>query len=123
MKEQGFKIPDNYFESKKASLKEIAGAEPLNEKPARKLKSWYWLASAALLAIAVFLIPTEELDPQLTYSDLPEEDIIEYLSEDPHGIYPESLIDYTEADSLFDTQAFDDELIESYLNENSIDYL
>lgn len=124
MEQKGFKIPDDYFGQKKANLRAIAEQDLRQNKSKRFKRNWYWMAAAALIALAVYLIPFQQKESEnLQFSDLQEEEIIDFLSEDPNAIYPESFVSFHLEDSLSDVEAFDEELIENYLNENTIDYL
>jgi len=123
MKEQGFKIPEDYFESKKQSLKEIM---PRQDAPARSYSRFYpWIAAAAIVIISLGIIPflKKPQDPTLNFSDLQDEEIINFLNEDPNSLDPALFLDLNLQDSLEVSDDLDMESIESYLNEHSTEYL
>ncbi len=121
MEEKGFKIPEAYFEAKKKQLKEIAAGE---EKAGHRLRYLYWFAgAAALVLIFIQVILSEPADTASDLQSISAEVLQDYLSEDPLAIYPESFISLdsnTEANVL---DNIDLESIESYLENNSHEYL
>lgn len=123
MEQKGFKIPEDYFSQKKADLRSITESHTAAQK--KDHYPWHWFAAAAVIALAVFLFPFEstETDESWEFSDLQEAEIIEFLSEDPHAVYPESFVSFQLEDSLSNDEDLDAELIENYLNEHTIDYL
>ncbi len=121
MKEQGFKIPDNYFEQRKESLKEISQAEPLSSKPS-PLRLWPWLAAAASIVVAIILFPTEHSQDKMEFSNLHSEQVLEFLSEDPYAVHPESFLELSDS-SENDWQIIDLQELEHYLDNRSYEYL
>lgn len=123
MKEQGFKTPEGYFDSKKQALKEIM---PERELPTKRFPKLYlWIAAAAVVVIALSVIPfshTSQND-SLNFSDLQDEQIMDFLNEDPNSLDPSLFLDLNLQDSLESAADLDAESIESYLNEHSTEYL
>lgn len=128
MKERGFNLPDNYFEETKLRLKDIAldgRAEPKADIPqeSRSFKlNWTYasIAIAAALIIGFFVFQPKSSvtsSSEINYSELNEQEIINFLSEDPNAIYPESFITLSDEDILSEEEALDSELIDAYLSE------
>ncbi len=123
MKEQGFNIPEDYFDSKKQALKEIM---PEKELPTKRLSKLYpWIAAAAVVLISLSIIPIRRSTQAdgLNFSDLQDEQIIDFLNEDPNSLDPALFLDLNLQDSIESTDELDVESIESYLNEHSTEYL
>ena len=123
MKEKGFKIPEDYFTQKKIELKKIARDEKPSKSSERQLKrNHYYLVAAAILAISFFII-YPGANPQdsysISFSELQEAEVINFLIEDPSGIYPESFIALPE-NQLDSLNNLDIELIDAYLDETYI---
>lgn len=122
MNEKGFKIPENYFEQRKASLKGIAEENP--KVPKRKTIKLFgpWLAAAAVIAIALFLIPGKPPKPEVQLSELQTEVLMDFLSEDPYAVYPESFIQID--DTLTnDWDIISEDDLEHYLDNRTYEYL
>ena len=123
MKEKGFKIPEDYFTQKKIELKKIAREEKPSKSNAIQLKrNYYYLVAAAILAISFFII-YPSANPQdsysISFSELQEAEVINFLIEDPIGVYPESFISLPE-NQLDSLNNLDIELIDAYLDETYI---
>lgn len=133
MKEQGFKIPDDYFQAKVKSLQEIAqtveSEKPELSSPPKSNKAWYWLSAAAALILAFFLFPNEQnRDANISFSDLQEEQVIEFLNEDPNALHPEVFLEIPleisdELSDFEELEILDESAIENYLNDHTIEYL
>lgn len=128
MQEQGFNIPEDYFDKKKLELKAIAES---SEQEARSFfpfqKLYPWLVAASLVLGYLLIQPFNDTDQEVSeFSELNEENVLDFLSEDPFAVYPESFLN-TEpfADSAEDNflDELDLESIESYLESNSNEYL
>lgn len=126
MKDQGFKIPEGYFEAKKDQLKALAQESGPVTKAAPKTRIlWPSLAAAAAVLIAaLFFLPlNSKQNSDLNFSDLQEQEVIDFLNQDPYGVYPESFIELPNSESSEGFENLDTKLIESYLNEHSSEYL
>jgi len=130
MDQKDFKIPEGYFQQKKLDLKAISEApsEHKTEPQRLKLNIVWWSSIAAALLIAAFVFTTKSAEleqEQLNLADLQEEEIIDFLSADPFSIHPESFIQLEIEDSVSLSDDLDEELIESYLQEQylSTEYL
>lgn len=124
MNDKGFKIPENYFEERKASLKQIALEQGKEKSPRHRLQTWTWLsAAAAVIAIALFLLPFEkDTSPELHFSELEADNLMDFLSEDPYAVYPESFIQMEDSlDSHWELIDADD--LENYLDTHTYEYL
>lgn len=128
MKKQGFNLPNSYFEETKFRLKDIPLDGQLESETVFPQDSsgfqfnWFYasLAVAATLVISFFVFQPESTtnpDPDLNYSELKEQEIINFLIEDPSAIYPESFITLSDEDIMNQEEALDSELIDAYLSE------
>lgn len=133
MKDQGFKLPDNYFEETKLRLKDIAlesSASPeTNSAAVARGHKLRWtsisLAAAAVLLLSFFLFQPDTPpapNSDLNYSELNEQEIIHFLSEDPSVVFPESFMTLSSEEALneeglLEDEALDSELIDAYLSE------
>ena len=129
MKEQGFNIPEDYFDKKKLELKAIAqNSEQEAKDSSFPFQKFYpWLVAASLIVGFLLIQPFSDTDKDISeFSELNEENVLDFLSEDPFAVYPESFLN-TEpfTDSTEDTflDELDLESIESYLESNSNEYL
>lgn len=133
MKEKGFKIPEDYFKTKVKSLQEIAETmesdKPEVSSPQKANRTWYWLSAAAALILAFFLIPNEQNQKStISFSDLQEEQVIEFLNEDPNALHPEVFLEIPldigdELPDFEELEILDENAIEGYLNDHTIEYL
>jgi hypothetical protein len=120
MENKGFNIPDHYFEQKKESLKAIAQSSEARNPNKRTFRPWYAYVAAALVIIGIWLFrPSSSVQPptSLSYSELKQEEVIQFLVEDPNAIYPESFIQDLPQEALDSTFSLELETIDSYLNE------
>lgn len=122
MKEQGFKIPENYFENRKASLKAIT--EKPESSPIRSIsqKLGPWLAAAAILTLGFFLLPKEPTETELKFSEVQTENLMDFLSEDPYAVHPESFFELEDSSDSYLEIIPEDEL-EYYLDQHTYEYL
>jgi hypothetical protein len=121
MKEKGFDIPEGYFKGKKADLKKISENAELVQKPVANFKRWYFAAAAIILA-ALFIPKLQQENSSLNFSDLQSEELLDYLISDPDAINPESFIEFN-IDTLIGFEFDDEDLIESYLDQHSTEFL
>lgn len=126
MKEKGFKIPDNYFEHKKSALLNIANTDTEVKEGSSIKKLYPWLAAASVVLFAWAFWPQDaSLDSSVQIESISDEKLVEFLSEDPFAVYPESFF-YGEDSLNTEGNLLDDldlESIESYLESNSHEYL
>ncbi|WP_421752942.1 hypothetical protein [Croceimicrobium sp.] len=125
MKDQGFKIPEGYFDAKKDQLKALAqDSSPVAKNPKSRILWPSLAAAAAVLIAALFFIPLQvNQNSELNFSDLQEQEVIDFLNQDPYGVYPESFIELPDDEAAEGLDNLDTDLIESYLNEHSTEYL
>tara|TARA_R110002050_G_scaffold30928_3_gene79140 strand:+ start:4308 stop:4688 length:381 start_codon:yes stop_codon:yes gene_type:complete len=126
MNNSEYKIPEGYFTQKKAALKQI----PQQERRIFKLPRWQkGLTMAASLALLIatgiyylnFNSNSEESLNKVSLSALDE-----FISYSPYSAYPETYL-YEESDfdleEMQSEQLFDEEQLDSYLDQYSNEFL
>lgn len=120
-KPDGFRVPDNYFdEIEKKVLTDVLS----ETKKATKLRPlYYWVSSAAALALLILSSQWFKATPEIDYTDLAFSDYETYWNENLIGIELDEFDDYltlddAELDALYPND-LDDGIILEYLEENT----
>lgn len=108
-----YRIPEGYFEKRIPQFIDIANVEPAKTTSVRQLV-WISTATAAALILAIWIWPSQEL------SQLPEEDIEEYLfSEYQYGYTEISLEQELEQTEIqLESPALNEQEVEEFLEQN-----
>lgn len=122
MREKGFKIPEDYWESSRKRLYDIPQEES-GSKPESKRSIYLWLGLAAAGVSLILYLSWPGLEPSLDYQDLDPQLVSEYLSEDPYAVYPESFLSLQDSVDQEAMEHLELENIEEYLENIPYEYL
>jgi hypothetical protein len=120
-KPDGFRVPDNYFDE--IEKKVLTGVVSETKKESKLRPLYYWISSAAAVALLILVSQWFKATPEIDYADLAYSDYETYWNENPIGVDLDEFDDYltlddTEMDALYSND-LDDGIILEYLEENT----
>jgi len=124
--EDGFVVPDNYFENFHANLQSTLNIEETKVIPLTSYRNYYLVAASIAALVLVYLGFNYTTSEDLTFENLAEADIESYFENNEYDLSTYEIAEVLPIDELeindILTNRFDEEILIEYLDENIKDF-